>query len=77
MEYKSIVFFDLETTGLDPINDRIIEIGVLQVDFKTLTVTNELNLLVNQDMEISEKITEITGITNEMLKETGVGEFEM
>ena len=77
MKYKSIVFFDLETTGLDPINDRIIEIGVLQVDFKTLTVTNELNLLVNQDIEISEKITEITGITNKMLKENGVGEFEM
>jgi|LGVF01.2.fsa_nt_gb DNA polymerase III epsilon subunit family exonuclease len=77
MDYKSIVFFDLETTGLDPKEDRIIEIGFLEVDFKTLEVVNELNLLINQDVEISEKITEITGITKKMLEENGVGEFEM
>jgi len=77
MNYKTIVFFDLETTGLDPIKDRIIEIGFLQVDFKTLEVINELNLLVNQDVEITEATIKINGITKEMLIENGVSEINM
>lgn len=62
---KSYIAFDLETTGLSPETDQIIEIGALKVvDGK---VAERFMEFVKPDQPISEKITEITGITNEMV----------
>lgn len=62
---QTFVVFDLETTGLSKYKDRITEIGAVRVE--NGRITEEYNQLVNPEMVISEKITEITGITNEMV----------
>lgn len=62
---KNYVAFDLETTGLDVEKDSIIEIGALKVlDGK---VCDRFMEFVKPETRISSKITEITGITNEMV----------
>ena len=57
---------DLETTGLSPNYDSIIEIGIIKV--KENKIVDKYNSLINPGFLINEYITSITGITNEMLK---------
>lgn len=59
------IAFDTETTGLNPINDRIIELGA--VIFENGKITKSFGTLVNPDVYIPEFITSITNITNEMI----------
>jgi DNA polymerase III epsilon subunit-like protein len=42
-----IICFDLETTGLDKYNDRIIEVAMIKFDEKTYKVIDTFNSLVN------------------------------
>lgn len=56
---------DLETTGLDPTFDEIIEVGAIRV--RNGDVTDTFSSLVKPEKEVDAFITEITGITNEML----------
>lgn len=62
---EDFVVLDLETTGLDPEWDCIIEIGMVRV--RHGEVAAEYSTLVNPGVEIDEFITELTGITNDML----------
>lgn len=64
---KDYVVFDLETTGLDCKEADIIEIGAIK--YHNNEVVEELNLLINPGYDIPEVITNITGITNELLKD--------
>ncbi len=64
MEY---VVFDIETTGLDTDNDRIIELGAVRV--KDGTVIGVFEKLINPGIYISDEITNINGISNEMVKD--------
>ena len=62
---QSLVSIDLETTGLNPKRDRIIEIGAVKViDGKEAAVFHRL---VNPGRDLEERVTELTGITNEEL----------
>lgn len=62
----TVVVFDFETTGLDPETDRIIEIGAIKlVDMKPV---EEFSTLCNTDIELTEDIVRLTGITPEMLR---------
>lgn len=63
MEY---VVLDLETTGLEPSRDRIIEVGAVKV--RNGEIIDEYGTLVNPQMEIPERITALTGISNEMVQ---------
>ena len=60
-----VVCFDLETTGLDCENERIIEIGACIV--RDGEVTETFGTFVNPGRAIPEKITDITGIDNRMV----------
>ena len=58
--------FDLETTGTDQVGDRIIEIGII----KTIgNETSEFHSLVNPGVPLPPKITELTGIKDDDLKD--------
>ncbi|SHI60408.1 3'-5' exonuclease [Algibacter luteus] len=60
---KPICFFDLETTGINITNDRIVEISILKV-FPNGTQESK-TWLVNPEMPIPKEVTEIHGITDE------------
>jgi len=60
------VAFDLETTGLSSINDRITEVGA--VILKNGKEINRFQTLVDPERLLTAENTELTGITNEMLK---------
>jgi len=68
----SYIALDLETTGLRPKMDRIIEIGAVKV--KNHQVTEVFSTLVNPQMEIPGQIEMLTGITTEMAAEGMSGE---
>lgn len=64
---EEYVVFDLETTGLYPHSgDSIIEIGAVKI--KNGKIIDRYDELIYPDREISEEITNITCITNDMLK---------
>lgn len=62
---KDYVTIDVETTGLDFNNDRIIEISA--VKYVNNCEVDSFSYLVNPDMKLSRTIIRITGITNEDL----------
>jgi DNA polymerase-3 subunit epsilon len=59
------VVVDLETTGLDPNYDHIIEVAAVRVEGGV--VVDRFQSLVNPKFQIDDFITELTGITNDML----------
>lgn len=61
------IVFDIETTGLDSSYDEVIEIGAIKV--KNNKIVSKFNSLVKPKNEMDEYITELTGITNEMVKD--------
>ena len=62
--WNSYVALDLETTGLSPMRDQILEIGAARVENGEITDTYET--FVDSGVEIPERITLLTGITAEM-----------
>jgi len=60
---KPIIFFDLETTGINIAKDRIVEISILKV-FPNGNKESK-TWLVNPEMEIPKEASDIHGITNE------------
>lgn len=63
---KGIALVDLETTGLDPVTDRIIEIALLIFKPGDSDATIQ-SALINPGGPVPSRITSLTGITNEML----------
>lgn len=60
------VVLDLETTGLDNVQDKIIEVGAIKVVKST---KNEFHALIKIDSRVPDNIVKLTGITNEVLKD--------
>lgn len=61
------VVFDVETTGLNPKKCEIIELGAVKiVDGK---ITDSFESFIHPMKSISEEITELTGISNDMVKD--------
>lgn len=79
-KYKSLVFFDTETTGINIKSDRIIQISFKKielVDFK-LIETKCLEFFINygKRFHLQNSITELTGIFDEDLQEKGISSKE-
>ena len=64
---KPLIVFDLETTGLDLVKDRIIQISYIKV-FPDGTEQRE-NLFVNPERPIPVEVMQLTGITNEQVQD--------
>lgn len=64
---RPLIVFDLETTGLDLVRDRIIQISYIKV----LPGGEEQreNLLINPCKPIPQEVTELTGISNDDVKD--------
>ncbi len=63
-----LAFVDLETTGGSPIEDRITEVGIIEVDLdEPARPVREWSALVNPDAPIPPFIETLTGITNAMV----------
>ena len=61
------VVFDLESTGLSAKYDRITEFGAVKI--KGGMIVDRLDILINPGMNISKKIEDLTGISNELIKD--------
>lgn len=70
---KEYVSIDLEMSGLNPKEDRIIEIGAVKII--NSEVADTLSVLVNPHRKLSEEIQKLTGLTDEMLA-AGAEDYE-
>ena len=64
---KPLVIFDLETTGLDLVKDRVIQLSYIKVFPDGKEVRG--NELINPEKAIEPLITELTGISNDDVKD--------
>ena len=72
-KYQKVVFFDTETTGLDPKKDQIIELAYIVAekdgnDIIQVTSTYDGYIQLRDGITLPPKITELTGITTQDLK---------
>ncbi|WP_308267942.1 exonuclease domain-containing protein [Prevotella sp.] len=64
---RPLIVFDLETTGLDLVRDRIIQISYIKV--LPRGKEQRENLLINPCKPIPQEVTELTGISNDDVKD--------
>lgn len=64
---RPLIVFDLETTGLDLVRDRIIQISYIKVMPEGEEIRD--NLLVNPGQPIPKEVTELTGISDDDVKD--------
>ena len=70
---SDFVVFDLETTGFNAAGgDSIIEIGAVKL--KNGDIIDKFDMLIKPPNPISERITKVTSITNEMVEDCPIEE---
>lgn len=72
MEPKDYTVIDLEMTGLSAKSDKVIEIGA--VHFRDGKIAETYATLVNPHIPIPARVTELTGITDDMVQQGGIKE---
>ena len=68
--WNEYVALDVETTGLRPGRDRILEIGAVQVRGGVLQEV--FDVFVLSDQPVPQEIVQLTGITDQMIQEKGI-----
>lgn len=71
-QFKKIIFFDTETTGLDPEKDQIIELAAALVTENGIELKIDAFCKLPEGEKIPEKIVELTHITDDMLADKGI-----
>jgi DNA polymerase III subunit epsilon len=74
--HPELVVIDCETTGLNPAMDRIIEIAAVKYRWNQTAyeAVDVYNPLIRYLGTLPTRITEITGITDKLLEESGIAE---
>lgn len=70
MAQDVFIILDLETTGLNPATDSIIEFGAIRVEAGA--VVDRFTCLAQYDGKLPEPVVKLTGITEQLLREQGV-----
>lgn len=63
---EPLVFVDIETTGMSPLNNRVIEVAAIRVENGKIVKT--LNTLINPETELPPFISRLTGINHSDLR---------
>lgn len=63
---RPICFFDLETTGVNVVKDRIVEISIIKINIDNTEESK--TWLINPEMPIPKIVSAIHGIDDEMVK---------
>lgn len=66
LEKLNLIIVDIETTGLNKYNDKIIELAYIKI--KDGIILEKYNELINPEKDIPPFITKLTGINNNMVK---------
>lgn len=64
-----VVIFDLETTGLSPERDEIIEFGAVVYDPSDDKPSKDISILIKPRKKVSQFTTDLTNISNDMLED--------
>ena len=67
---KPLAFFDIESTGINPSTDRIVELAIIKINPDGQQ--SRLRRLINPGMPIPKESSDIHGITDEMVKDAPV-----
>ncbi len=67
-----LLAFDLETSGLDFVKDRPLEVGAILYSTGLKRIIESQGFLVKADVAVTAEITKITGITQSMLDKFGL-----
>jgi DNA polymerase III epsilon subunit-like protein len=67
-----LLFLDIESTGIHPETDSILEISAARFDGKRIIETFDSLIRIPDEIEIPKNISLLTGITKEMLEREGI-----
>ena len=75
--HKALILFDTETSGLDFDKDQIIELAALRIEqtaARGLRIAGQMDQFIRlpEGQQLTEKIVELTGITDRILEAEGV-----
>lgn len=74
---KDLIVIDLETTGLDPYDGEITEVGFVQLDGSTGKTVGSFNTLLKIEGEVPEVVTDLTGIDKEKTERHGMNKDDV
>ena len=70
LDRQDIVIFDTETTGLNPQNDRIVEICLIKYGTRRIE-KGKLEIFLKSDIPLGEEAARITGLTQQEIDDGG------
>lgn len=71
MEHKNYTVIDLETSGIDPEMDEILELGAIRI--RNGRCTEQFSALIQNSHPVSKEVIQLTGLNETLLQQQGIG----